>query len=152
VSNSQEPQSTRHSELIVRHLSRRDVWIIDITSRSLATCERNTHAQMKRGLVVLATVASTAPLIGFLGTIIGIVDGAFPACGASKATCMAAEVNGVAEALLSTAIGMCVAVPALWAYNYFSSTLNAIDLETANTSLELTNYLTIELGRRRHTL
>jgi len=133
----------------VRQLSRRDAWIIDITKRSLANCERNTHFQTKRGLDFLGTVASTAPLVGFLGTIIGIVDGAFRGCIASKAVCMAATANGVAEALLSTAIGICVSLSALWSYNYFVSTANAIDLETTNASLELTNYLVVELGRRK---
>ena len=133
----------------MRQLSRRDTWILEITKHSLATCERNTHAQITRGLVVLGTVATTAPLVGFLGTIIGITTYAFRGCTGSRAMCMAAQASGVAEALLSTAVSLCVALPALWSYNYFSAVASAIDLETSNASLELTNYLTIELGRRK---
>jgi biopolymer transport protein ExbB/TolQ len=138
----------RVSDITVRYLSRREAWIIEITKRSLATCERNIHARMNRGLAVLATVASTAPLLGLAGTVFGIIHAFSRTCIGSRAMCMGVHSEGIAEALAVTAAGMVVAVPALWAYNYFSSTLNAIDLETSNASLELTNYLTIELGRR----
>jgi biopolymer transport protein ExbB/TolQ len=125
-----------------------DAQVIDNVKRALAGSERNTHAQMKRGLGVLATVASTAPFVGLLGTVIGIVDWGFPGCGAPRAFCMAMTAAGISEALLSTAVGLLVAVPALWSFNYFTSRLETLDLETANSSMELTSYLVIQLSRR----
>jgi biopolymer transport protein ExbB/TolQ len=62
---------------------------------------------------------------------------------------MAATATGISEALLSTAVGLLVAVPALWSFNYFTSRLETVDLETANSSMELTSYLVIQLGRQR---
>ena len=126
-----------------------DAWVTEYVNRVLAGSRRSIHAEMKRGLGVLATVASTAPLMGMLGTVIGIVHGAFRGCGASKAVCMAAAANGIAEALMSTGVGLVVAVPALWSFNYFSERLDHIDLEAANSAMELTNYLAIHMRRLR---
>jgi biopolymer transport protein ExbB/TolQ len=126
-----------------------DAWVIKYTNRVLAGAQRSIHAEMKRGLGVLATVASTAPLMGMLGTVIGIVGGAFRGCGASKAVCMAATANGISEALMSTGLGLFVAVPALWSFNYFSERLQHIDLEVENSALELTTYLAIHMNHLR---
>jgi biopolymer transport protein ExbB/TolQ len=104
---------------------------------------------MNRGLGVLATVASTAPLMGMLGTVIGIVDGAFRGCIGSRAMCMAAAANGISEALMSTGLGLLVALPALWSFNYFAERLEHFDLEAANSSMELTTYLAIHTRRLR---
>lgn len=62
---------------------------------------------------------------------------------------MAATATGISEALASTALGLLVAVPALWSFNYFSDRLEQLDLEAANSSMELTNYLVIHQGRPR---
>lgn len=126
-----------------------NAWVIEYVNRVLAGSERNIHAEMKQGLDVLATVASTAPLVGLLGTVIGIVDAAYRGCGASRAVCMAATATGISEALASTALGLLVAVPALWSFNYFSDRLEQLDLEAATSSMELTNYLVIHQGRPR---
>lgn len=128
-----------------------DTQVISAVKRVLARSERNIHAEMKRGLGVLATIASTAPFVGLFGTVIGLMN-AFKGCGAEKAVCMAATVSGISEALVSTALGLFVAVPASWSYNYFTSSLETFDIETANSSMELASYLVIHLGRRRHRL
>jgi biopolymer transport protein ExbB/TolQ len=104
---------------------------------------------MKRGLDELATIASTAPLLGLLGTVAGIAA-AFKGCGAQRSFCLAATASGLSEALVSTALGLFVAVPARWFYDYFSARLETLDIETANTSIELVSHLTIHLARRRN--
>jgi biopolymer transport protein ExbB/TolQ len=126
-----------------------DAWIIDYVNRVLAGTQRSIRAEMKRGLGVLATVASTASLVGMLGTVIGIVGGAFRGCGASRAACMAAAADGISEALMSTGLGLLVAVPALWSFNYFTERLEHVDLETASSSRELTTYLVLNMRRLR---
>jgi biopolymer transport protein ExbB/biopolymer transport protein TolQ len=125
-----------------------DAQDIDAVKRVLAQAERNIHAEMKRGLGDLATIASTAPLVGLFGTVIGIMD-AFKGCSAPKSLCIAATASGISEALVLTAVGLFVAVPALWSYNYFTSTLETFDVETANSSMELAGYLVIHLALRK---
>jgi biopolymer transport protein ExbB/TolQ len=68
------------------------------------------RCDLKRGLSTLATIASTAPFVGLFGTEIGILD-AFKGCEGSRQYCLSATAAGIAEALLTTALGMLVAVP-----------------------------------------
>jgi biopolymer transport protein ExbB/TolQ len=126
-----------------------DAWVIDYVHRVLAGSQRSIHAEMNRGLGVLATVASTAPLVGMLGTVIGIVHAAYRGCCASRATCLAAHANGISEALMSTGLGLLVAVPALWSFNYFTERLEHLELEVENSSMELTIYLVLHMRRLR---
>ena len=125
-----------------------DAWVIGYVERVLAGAQRSIHWEMKRGLGVLATVASTAPLMGMSGTVIGIIVAIYRSCGATPGVCMAAEANGIAEALMSTGLGLVVAVPALWSFNYFSERLERMDLEVENCGLELRSYLAVRVGRR----
>ena len=125
-----------------------DAQVIDAVERVLAQSQRNIHAEMKRGVAVLATIASTAPLVGLFGTVLGIMN-AFKGCGAQQSFCLAATTSGISEALVSTALGLSVAVPALWFYNYFITTLETFDVETVNSSMELVGHLVIHLARRK---
>ena len=113
---------------------------IKLTQRVLAQSQMNIHAEMKTGLGVLATIAATAPFIGLFGTVVGIMN-AFRGYDATPAVILAATTAGISEALVSSALGLLVAVPACWAYNYFASRLEVFDAETANASLELVGYL-----------
>ena len=81
--------------------------------------------EMKRGLGVLATIGSTAPFIGLFGTVVGIIS-AFQGIAATGSGGMAAVSGGIAEALVATALGIFVAIPATIAYNYFSARLSGI--------------------------
>jgi biopolymer transport protein ExbB len=99
------------------------VTVADINSAERAV-EREmlmTIVDLKRGLAVLATVGATAPFVGLLGTTMGIVN-AFTGMAASGSGGIAAISAGVAEALITTAFGLLVAIPAVWGYNYFQST------------------------------
>jgi len=74
---------------------------------------------LRRGLPVLATVGSTAPFVGLLGTVIGIVN-AFHELAGSNQGGVGQVSSGVAEALVTTALGIAVAIPAVWLFNYFT--------------------------------
>lgn len=113
--------------------------IIEASKRGLERSVAITHAELKRGLGGLATIGSTAPFVGLFGTVVGIIN-AFRGISEEKTTGLAAVAGGIAEALVATAIGLFVAVPAVWAYNYFTGKIEAFDVEMDNSSKELINY------------
>ncbi len=122
--------------------------IIDAAKRGLERSVAIVHAEMKRGLSALATIGSTAPFVGLFGTVIGILN-AFKGIEATKATGLSAVAGGIAEALVTTAMGLLVAVPAVWAYNYFTNKVEAFDVEMDNSSMELINYFILRRGAKR---
>lgn len=117
--------------------------VMAAVERRLDRSKANIHADMKRGLSGLATIASTAPFVGLLGTVVGIIN-SFKGHGV-----FATVIQGISEALISTAFGLLVAVPAAWSFNAFTSRIDAFDVEAENSSLELLNYLAMRLGQRR---
>jgi biopolymer transport protein ExbB/biopolymer transport protein TolQ len=116
-----------------------DADVIEAAKRGLERSVAIVHAEMKRGLSGLATIGSTAPFVGLFGTVIGIIN-AFKGIAAQKATGLSAVAGGIAEALVATALGLFVAIPAVWAYNYFTNKVEAYDVEMDNSSMELINY------------
>jgi biopolymer transport protein ExbB/TolQ len=100
------------------------------------------RAEFNHRLSGLGTIASTAPFVGLLGTVVGIVD-SFKATIGSHATGLAAVGAGIAEALVTTALGLIVAIPAVWCFNYFTEVLNAYTVEMNTSTLELVTYLAI---------
>src|ERR687886_123350 len=132
------------------------VTVADINSAERAI-ERNMLLELtnlKRGLAVLATVGSTAPFVGLLGTTMGIVN-AFTGMAASGSGGLAAIGAGIAEALITTAFGLLVAIPAVWAYNYFQIKIDNLTAEMTYVSKEFIDYLikgvSGEFGRSRFT-
>lgn len=132
------------------------VTVADINSAERAV-ERNMMiitSELKRGLAVLATVGATAPFVGLLGTTMGIVN-AFQGMATSGAGGIGAISAGVAEALITTAFGLLVAIPAVWAYNYFTTKIDNLNVEMTYTSKEMIDYLIKgvagEFGRSRFT-
>jgi biopolymer transport protein ExbB/biopolymer transport protein TolQ len=113
--------------------------VIEASKRGLERSVAITHAELKRGLGGLATIGATAPFVGLFGTVIGIIN-AFRGIQEQKATGLTAVAGGIAEALVATALGLFVAVPAVWAYNYFTTKIEAFDVEMDNSSKELINY------------
>ncbi len=116
-----------------------DVEVIEAAKRGLDRSVAIVHAEMKRGLSGLATIGSTAPFVGLFGTVVGIIN-AFKGIETTKATGLSAVAGGISEALVTTALGLLVAVPAVWAYNYFTNKVEAFDVEMDNSSMELVNY------------
>ena len=132
------------------------VTVSDINSAERAV-EREmlmTIVQLKRGLAVLATVGATAPFVGLLGTTMGIVN-AFTGMAASGSGGLSAISAGVAEALVTTAFGLLVAIPAVWGYNYFQTKIDNLTAEMTYSSKEMIDYLikgvSGEFGRSRFT-
>jgi biopolymer transport protein ExbB/biopolymer transport protein TolQ len=113
--------------------------VIEAAKRGLERSVAIVHAEMKRGLSGLATIGSTAPFVGLFGTVVGIIN-AFKGISQQKATGLSAVAGGIAEALITTALGLFVAVPAVWAFNYFTNKVEAFDVEMDNSSMELVNY------------
>ena len=112
---------------------------IEASKRALARAGAIVHAELKRGLGGLATIGATAPFVGLLGTVVGIIN-AFRGISAEKSTGLAAVAGGIAEALVLTALGLFVAIPAVWMYNYFTSRVEGFDVEMDNSSSELIDY------------
>src|SRR5260370_4389867 len=121
---------------------------IEASKRALERTEAIVHAELKRGLGGLATIGSTAPLVGLLGTVAGILN-AFIGISTTKATGLAAVAGGIAEALGTTAIGLFVANPAVWMFNYFSNKVETFDVEMDNSSSELIDYFLKRSGKMR---
>jgi len=114
--------------------------LIDAAERGLDRSVATIHAELKRGLSGLATIGSTAPFVGLFGTVVGIMN-AFRASEPAKAAGIQSVASGISEALVTTALGLLVAVPAVWCYNYFTTKVENFDVEMENSSMELVSYL-----------
>ena len=112
---------------------------VESSKRALQRSEAIVHAKLKKGLGGLATIGSTAPFIGLLGTVIGILN-AFQSIAASKTSGIGQVAGGISEALVTTAFGLLVAIPAVMCFNYFTNKVEAFDVEMDNSSSELIDY------------
>jgi biopolymer transport protein ExbB/biopolymer transport protein TolQ len=112
---------------------------IEASKRALDRAEAIVHAELKRGVSGLATIGSTAPFVGLFGTVAGIIN-AFRGISTQKSAGLGAVAGGISEALVTTAIGLFVAIPAVWMYNYFTNKIEAFDVEMGNSSSELIDY------------
>src|SRR5918911_2187666 len=112
---------------------------LEASKRALDRSEAIVHAELKRGISSLATIGSTAPFVGLFGTVVGIIN-AFKGIASEKSAGLGAVAAGISEALVTTAVGLFVAVPAVWMYNIFSGRLEAFDVEMGNSSSELIDY------------
>jgi biopolymer transport protein ExbB/biopolymer transport protein TolQ len=118
---------------------------IEASKRALERASAIVHAEMKRGLSGLATIGSTAPFVGLFGTVVGIIN-AFQGMSSSATTGLAAVAGGISEALVTTALGLFVAIPAVWMFNFFTSKVEAFDVEMDNSSSELIDYFVKRSG------
>ena len=132
------------------------VTVSDINSAERAV-EREMLMQivlMKRSLAMLATTGATAPFVGLLGTTMGVVN-AFQGMAASGGGGIAGIAAGISEALITTAFGLLVAIPAVWAFNYFQTKIDNVTAEMTYSSKEMIDYLikgvSGEFGRSRFT-
>jgi biopolymer transport protein ExbB/biopolymer transport protein TolQ len=112
---------------------------IEASKRALERAEAIVHAELKRGVSSLATIGSTAPFVGLFGTVAGIIN-AFSSMAAEKSTGIGAVAGGISEALVTTAVGLFVAIPAVWMFNYFTNKVESFDVEMGNSSSELIDY------------
>ena len=108
--------------------------------RSAQTAASEAVTALERRLTWLATIAATSPFIGLFGTVMGILD-AFQGLGTAGAATLRAVAPGIAEALVTTAAGLFVAVPAVIAYNQFAARIRIFASATDDFCRELLNSL-----------
>jgi biopolymer transport protein ExbB/biopolymer transport protein TolQ len=113
--------------------------MIEASTRALERAEAIVHTEMERGVSSLATIGSSAPFVGLFGTVVGIIN-AFKGIATEKSTGLGAVAGGISEALVTTALGLFVAIPAVWMFNYFTSRIKNFDVEMGNSSSELVDY------------
>jgi biopolymer transport protein ExbB/TolQ len=119
------------------NLSRED--LLDTVRRSIQRATALTSNDLKKGISGLATIGSTAPFVGLLGTVVGVIN-AFQGIGNSGSAGIGAVSVGISEALVETALGLVVAIPAVWIYNYLTSRIEYFNVEMDNSSSELVDY------------
>jgi biopolymer transport protein ExbB len=112
---------------------------VDAAKRAIQRATAVNLSDLKRGLSGLATIGSTAPFVGLFGTTFGIIN-AFHGMSVTGSGGLGAISAGIAEALVTTAFGLFVAVPAVWAYNYFAGRVEGFNVEMDNSSSELLDY------------
>ncbi len=113
--------------------------LVDTVRRAIQRATALTSNDLKKGIPALATIGATAPFVGLLGTVVGIIT-AFTGIAATGSGGLGAVSAGIAEALIETALGLVVAIPAVWIYNYFTTRLEYFNVEMDNSSSELVDY------------
>jgi biopolymer transport protein ExbB/biopolymer transport protein TolQ len=119
------------------NLSRED--LVDTVRRAIQRASALTANDLKKGVSALATIGSTAPFVGLLGTVVGIIT-AFTGIAATGSGGLGSVSQGIAEALVETALGLLVAIPAVWFYNYLTGRIEYFNVEMDNSSSELVDY------------
>ena len=122
---------------------------IEASKRALQRAIAIKSAEFRRGLSGLATVGSTAPFVGLFGTVFGIIN-AFTGMKSAESAGIGAVAGGIAEALIATAIGLGVAIPAVWAFNYFTGKVDGFIIEMDNSASELIDYFLKNRTRQLH--
>ena len=118
-------------------LSRED--LVDSVRRSIQRATALTQSDLKKGVSALATIGSTAPFVGLLGTVVGVIN-AFVGIASTGSGGIGAVSAGISEALVETALGLFVAIPAVWFYNYLTGRLEYFNVEMDNSSSEMVDY------------
>jgi biopolymer transport protein ExbB len=119
------------------NLSRED--LVDTVRRSIQRASALTANDLKKGIAALATIGATAPFVGLLGTVVGVIN-AFVGIASTGSGGIGAVSAGIAEALIETALGLFVAIPAVWFYNFLTSRIEYFNVEMDNSSSELVDY------------
>lgn len=112
---------------------------VDAARRAIEKCIQLEDLGLRRGISILATIASTSPFVGLFGTVFGIIN-AFKGMGESGSGGIGAVSAGIAEALVATGFGLFVAIPATWAFNYFLGRIEAMSTEMHVSTTELIDY------------
>ncbi|GAO03515.1 MotA/TolQ/ExbB proton channel family protein [Anaeromyxobacter sp. PSR-1] len=120
----------------------RDVGNFDVIAAVNRAVERSslrTVNDLRRGLGALATVGSTAPFVGLLGTVAGIIT-AFQAMAATGSGGLGSVSAGIAEALVTTAFGLLVAIPAVMMFNYLTNRVEDMQVDITDSATELMDF------------
>jgi biopolymer transport protein ExbB/biopolymer transport protein TolQ len=125
-----------------------EVEVVEAASRAVERATLLTTSDLKRGIGSLATIATITPFIGLFGTVIGIIN-AFHGIALTGSGGIGAVSSGIAEALVATAFGLGVAIPAAWMFNYFTGKLERLQLEMSNASSEMVDFF-MKRQRSKH--
>jgi biopolymer transport protein ExbB/TolQ len=121
--------------------------VLDASERALRRATAIKIAEFRRGLSSLAAIGFTAPLVGLFGTTYGVID-ALVAMGDSASVGISVVAAGIADALVTTAVGFAVGVPAVWLLNYFTNKVDNFVVEMDNSSAELVSYFLKQRGKK----
>jgi len=124
------PETEKFEETMSRAVDREGVTVVQ---------------ELKRGLSGLASIGSTAPFVGLFGTVIGIMNAFFAMARAGQGG-IGTVAGGIAEALVNTAVGLFVALPAVWGFNYFLGRVERFSVEMTTTGSELVDYFIKRFG------
>ena len=113
---------------------------VDGLDRTLARMREREVSDLRKGLGGLATVGSTAPFVGLFGTVVGIIN-AFRAMAQSGSGGLGSVSAGIAEALVTTAFGLLVAIPAVWMFNYLSNRVEGFSVDLDDVSAEIVDHV-----------
>src|SRR2546423_13484190 len=113
---------------------------LELVTSALRDSMSETLIELRQGLGFLATIGSTAPFVGLFGTVAGIIN-AFRNIAATGSGGMSVVSGGIAEALVSTALGIFVAIPAVVAFNHFTGMMETFHVEMNRASSQLVNRL-----------
>jgi len=116
-----------------------DFDVVDAVNRAIDRVKEREVANLKKGLGGLASISSAAPFIGLFGTVIGIIN-AFKGMALTGSGGIAAVSTGIAEALVTTALGLFVAIPAVWLFNIFMNKIERFQVEMSNSASTLLDY------------
>jgi len=122
--------------------------VIEVAERAIDRSIEMELARLRRGLGGLASISSSAPFVGLFGTTFGIIN-SFRAIGLSGQGDLATVAPGIAEALLTTALGIFVALPAVWFFNYLTGRIDTFSVDLHHAGSETIDYFIKDLGRRK---
>ena len=136
--------------LILRRLNYDPAKIEEQVVKSMDDYGVHVVAALEKHLPVLATISSVAPMLGFLGTVAGMVT-SFDEIVATmgETNIVEAAAGGISIALLTTAFGLIIGIPAFMAFNYFSSIINRFVLEIEESATDLIEAVTLQLALQR---
>ncbi|MEW6754961.1 MAG: MotA/TolQ/ExbB proton channel family protein [Candidatus Latescibacterota bacterium] len=122
----------REAEMLTKE-GQRPAVVYEAAQATLARSIVLTVTALRKRLVTLATSASGAPFVGLFATIMGLIR-AFQEIAVTETGGIAAVSGGIAEALIGTLVGLFVAIPAMWAYNWFADRIDALAVELNTTA------------------
>ena len=113
--------------------------VVAAVNRAVDRSALRTVNDLRRGLGSLATIGSTAPFVGLLGTVAGIIS-AFQAMAATGSGGLGTVSDGIAEALVTTAFGLLVAIPAVMMFNYLTGRVEDMQVDITDSATELVDF------------
>lgn len=114
--------------------------VVESARKAIDRAVQTETLDLRRGLGALATIANTAPFVGLFGTVFGIINSFKSMASAEGGGGLNVVAGGISEALITTAFGLFVAVPAVWFFNYFSQRIETFSVDMNNSELELLDY------------